>query len=158
MGQCMNGKEAASMDDSWLTWVWVVMAVLLTIAEIFTSGFFLVCFGVGAAIAAVASFFGFTPLAQFAVFVAGSAVALLMVRPFANRISNTNAMPVGIDRLVGRQGIVVETIDPARGCGVVRVDHEPWSADSIDGVPLAAGTIVQVVGIEGTHLKVRMAS
>jgi membrane protein implicated in regulation of membrane protease activity len=134
------------------------MAVLLTIAEIFTAGFFLVCFGVGAAIAAVAAFMGFAPLAQLAIFVVSSAVALLLVRPFANRISNPDSVPVGIDRLIGRQGIVLETIDPARGSGVVRVDHEPWSADSVDGIPVAVGTMVLVVGIEGTHLKVRIAS
>jgi membrane protein implicated in regulation of membrane protease activity len=145
------------MED-WLPWVWVFFAIILAIAEIFTSGFFLICFGIGAAIAAVAGFFGLSPVAQLGVFVLGSAVALYFLRPFANRISNPNAPAVGIDRLVGRQGIVLETIDPARGRGVVRVDHEPWSADSIDGVPIAVGTMVQVVEIEGTHLKVRLPS
>jgi membrane protein implicated in regulation of membrane protease activity len=131
------------------------MAILLAIAEIFTSGFFLICFGIGAAVAGLAGFFGFAPLAQFAVFVATSALVLLLLRPFALRVTNPHAPPVGIDRLFGKQGIVVETIDPARGSGVVRVDHEPWSADSADGVPIAVGTMVLVVGIEGTHLKVR---
>lgn len=144
--------------ENWLSWAWVVMAILLAIAEIFTSGFFLVCFGFGAGIAAVAGFFGFSPLAQFATFVVASAVALLFIRPLANRVSNPNATPVGIDRLVGQEGIVIEPVDPARGHGVVRVAHERWSADSADGVPLATGTMVRVVGIEGTHLKVRVAS
>ena len=143
--------------ENWLSWAWVVMAILLAIAEIFTSGFFMICFGFGAAVAAVAGFFGFTPLAQFATFVVASAVALLLVRSFANRVSNPNATPVGIDRLLGQEGIVVEPIDPARGCGVVRVSHERWSADSADGVPLASGTMVRVVSIEGTHLKVRVS-
>lgn len=133
------------------------MAILLAIAEIFTSGFFLICFALGAAIAAVAGFFDIGSLAQFAIFVAGSALALFLVRPFANRIATDNPQPVGIDRLLGKQGIVLETIDPARGIGVVRVEHERWSADSVDGIPLAAGTMVLVVGIEGTHLKVRVA-
>ncbi len=144
--------------DHWLSWAWVVMAILLAIAEIFTSGFFLICFGVGAAIAAAAGFFGFAPLLQFGTFLVASAVVLLLLRPFANRVSNPDAPTVGIDRLLGKQGIVLETIDPARGIGVVRVDHEPWSADSVDGTPIAAGTMVQVIRIEGTHLKVRVAS
>jgi membrane protein implicated in regulation of membrane protease activity len=143
--------------EGWLSWAWVVMAILLAIAEIFTTGFFLVCFAFGAAIAALAGFLGFAPLAQFAIFVVASAAAVLLVRPLANRVSEPNATPVGIDRLLGRQGIVLETIDPARGAGVVRVDHEPWSADSAEGIPIASGTMVQVVGIEGTHLKVRVA-
>ena len=145
------------MED-WLSWAWVVVAILLTIAEIFTVGFFLICFGVGAAIAAVAAFLGFSPLVQFVTFVVASAVTLLLLRPFANRVTNANATPVGIDRLIGRQGIVIEVIDPTLGSGVVRVDHEPWSADSADGVPYAVGTIVQVVEIVGTHLKVRLVA
>jgi membrane protein implicated in regulation of membrane protease activity len=143
------------MED-WLSWVWVFLSILLAIAEIFTSGFFLICFAIGAAIAAVAGFFGLSPVLQFAIFVGASAVCLYFVRPFANRIANPTARAVGTDRLVGRQAIVLETIDPALGRGVVRVDHEHWSADSIDGVPLAEGTMVHVVGIEGTHLKVRL--
>lgn len=144
------------MED-WLSWAWVILAIIFTIAEIFTSGFFLICFGVGAAVAALAAFLGFGPVAQFAVFVVASAVALLLVRPFANRVSSPQTQPVGIDRLLGKQGIVLETVDPARGCGVVRVDHERWSADAADGLPIAAGVMVEVVGLEGTHLKVRVA-
>lgn len=143
--------------DGVLSWAWVVMAILLAIAEIFTSGFFLICFGFGAAIAAIAGFLGFPPLAQFGAFVVGSAIGLLLLRPFANRITKTDAQPIGIDRLLGKQGIVQETIDPTLGSGVVRVGHEPWSADSLDGVPIAVGTMVKVESIEGTHLKVRVA-
>lgn len=142
--------------NGWLPWAWVIVAILLAIGEIFTVGFFLICFGIGAAVAAMAAFLGLGPLWQLATFVAASGAALLLVRPLANRVSPL-ANPVGIDRLVGRQGIVVETIDPARGSGVVRVDHEAWSADSVDGTPYAAGTMVQVVAIEGAHLQVRIA-
>ena len=141
----------------WLSWVWVVMATILAIAEIFNTGFFVISFSAGAAIAAVAAYAGFAPLEQLAVFVVVSAIALLLVRPLANRISNPNTLPVGTDRLLGKEGIVLETVDPARGSGVVRIGHEPWSADSIDGTPIAAGTMVLVESVEGTHLKVRVA-
>lgn len=141
----------------WLSWVWVVMATILAIAEIFNTGFFVISFSAGAAIAAVAAYAGFAPLEQLAVFVVVSAIALLLVRPLANRLSNPNTLPVGTDRLLGKEGIVLETVDPARGSGVVRIGHEPWSADSIDGTPIAAGTMVLVESVEGTHLKVRVA-
>jgi membrane protein implicated in regulation of membrane protease activity len=153
----MLGKGEVLMED-WLSWAWVIIAIILAIAEIFSVGFFLICFGIGAGVAAVVAFLGFPPLAQFATFIVASAVTLLLLRPFANRVSNPNPNPVGIDRLVGRQGIVLETIDPARGSGVVRVEHEAWSADSLDGTPYAVGTMVEVIAIEGTHLKVRIAS
>lgn len=144
------------MED-WLSWAWFIMAILFIIAEIFTTGFFLICFGIGAAVAALTGFLGFSPLAQFATFVAASAAVLLLVRPFASRITSPQNASVGIDRVLGKQGIVLETIDPANGVGVVRVDHERWSADAADGIPIAAGTMIEVVGLEGTHLKVRIA-
>jgi inner membrane protein len=144
--------------DNWLPWAWVIMAIILAIAEIFTSGFFLICFGIGAGVAALAAAIGLSPLAQFATFVAASAVVLLLVRPIINRITNPVMPPVGIERLLGHQGIVLETIDPARGRGVVRVEHERWSADSVEGVPIATGTMVDVIGVEGSHLKVRVPS
>jgi membrane protein implicated in regulation of membrane protease activity len=144
--------------ENWLSWAWVVLAILFAIAEIFTAGFFLIGFAFGAAVAALLGFMGFAPLGQFAAFLVGSTVALLLLRPLSKRVSNPNAPAIGIDRLMGEKGIVVETIDPARGSGVIRVNHEPWSADSADGSPIAVGTMVQVVGIEGTHLKVRLAS
>src|SRR5688500_4245592 len=88
-------KEVENMLENWLSWVWVVMAVLLAIAEIFTAGFFLIGFAIGAAAAAVAAFMGFAPLAQFAVFVVASALSLLLARPLVNRVSDPNTNPVG---------------------------------------------------------------
>jgi inner membrane protein len=146
------------MVDGWLQWAWVILALIFFIAEVFTSGFFLICFGVGAGIAAIAAFWGAPPLAQFGIFLVGSALALVGVRPLANRISNPNTYTVGIDRVLGKQAIVLETIDPARGQGLVRVGHEHWSAVAIDGAPIAAGAMVVVVAVEGTHVKVRLAA
>ena len=144
--------------ENWLSWAWVVLAVVFAIAESFTNGFFLICFGVGAGIAAIAGFLGFGPLAQFAVFVVASAIVLFLVRPIANRISGPNRYIAGVERLFGQQAIVLETIDPLKGSGVVRVAHEEWSADAVDNIPIAAGTMVCVVDAAGTHLKVRIAT
>ena len=143
--------------DGWLQWAWLVLAVIFLIAEVFTVGFFLFCFGVGAAVAAGAAYLGAPPLVQFGAFLAASAATLVGVRPLVNRLSNPDTHTVGIDRVLGQSGIVLETIDPARGCGVVRVGHERWSADAADGVPIAGGAAVVVVGVEGTHLQVRPA-
>ena len=65
------------MED-WLSWAWVFLAILLAIAEIFTSGFFLICFASARQIAAVLGFFGCRPLIQFAIFVGASAVAFYL--------------------------------------------------------------------------------
>jgi membrane protein implicated in regulation of membrane protease activity len=143
--------------DQWLSWLWVAMAVIFAVAEIFTAGFFLICFGIGAAAAAAMAFLGFAPVIQLAVFVGVSVVAVYVARPFADRVSGPNTHQVGIDRVIGQQAMVLETIDPARGRGLVRVGQERWSAQAADGAPIAAGTVVEVVSVEGAHLKVRTA-
>jgi membrane protein implicated in regulation of membrane protease activity len=140
---------------AWLPWAWVVLALLFIIAEIFTAGFFLICFGVGAAGAALAAFLGVGLEWQVAIFVLISSVAVVLVRPLANRVSNPNTHLVGIDRVLGKEGIVLETIDPVSGHGVVRINSERWSAESTEGRPIVAGSQVLVVAVQGTHLMVR---
>lgn len=139
----------------WLPWAWLILAIIFTIAEIFTAGFFLIGFGAGAGAAALAGFFGFDYLVQFGVFVAVSGGALLLLRPLALRVSGHAPNTVGIDRVVGREAIVLEPIDPQHGRGVVRVGSERWSAEGVDGTVIAAGATVEVVGVDGAHLKVR---
>ncbi|MEQ8370254.1 MAG: NfeD family protein [Alphaproteobacteria bacterium] len=60
------------------------------------------------------------------------------------------------DRLRGRH----VTLDAAMtdGHGRLHVDGESWLAESADGVTLAAGTTVEVVGLDGATLKVRPVS
>jgi membrane protein implicated in regulation of membrane protease activity len=141
--------------NAWLPWLWLLLALALSVGEIFTAGFFLVCFGAGAAVAALVAFLGAGLAWQLATFVGVSTVALLLARPLMGRISNPVTHPVGAERMVGQHGIVVETIDPVSGHGVVRVGHERWSADASDGRPIAAGAAVAIVAVQGAHLKVR---
>lgn len=136
-------------------WVWAILALLFFIAEIFTAGFFLICFGVGATAASVLAFAGFEPIWQMGGFVIGSAVSLILIRPFANRVSSHEPNVVGIDRVLDKQGIVIEAIDPVSAKGRVRVDREEWQAESVDRQPIAAGITVFVLGVNGTKLKVR---
>ncbi len=88
-------------------------------------------------------------------FIVVSVVAVAFSRPFANRISNSNTGEVGIDRVLNREGVVLEAIDPDSRSGVVRVLSETWSADSADRLPIPVGARVEVLAVEGAHLVVR---
>lgn len=137
-----------------IKWVWAVIALLFFVAEIFTAGFFLICFGVGAAVGALLAFAGFDPIWQMGGFVVGSAVALLLIRPFANRVSSREPNVVGIDRVLDKHGLVVEAIDPARAKGRVRVDREEWQAESHNGKAIEVGATVTILSVNGTRLSV----
>jgi membrane protein implicated in regulation of membrane protease activity len=138
-----------------LKWGWAVLSVIFFVAEIFTAGFFLVCFGVGALAATLVAFLGWGLTGQMAAFVIFSAAAMVLVRPFANRVSSHAPNIVGIDRVLGKQAIVIKTIQPELAQGRVRVDREEWLADNIEGKTLEVGTAVTIIAVEGTRLKVK---
>ncbi len=131
------------------------MSIIFMIAELFTAGFFLFCFGVGAAIAALLAFFGVDPFLQVFVFIVVSGIAVLLTRPVARRINSKQPNFVGSDRVLDKSAIVLIEVNPSEGTGMVRVDTEEWRAVSEDGRVIAKDAVVDVIRIDGTRLVVR---
>jgi membrane protein implicated in regulation of membrane protease activity len=136
-------------------WLWFGFAALFIIAEVFTQGFFLLWFGIGAALSGILAMLGVGPAWQWAVFVVVSVVLLAASRRFAERFSRKQPPGVGADRLIGRKGVVMEDIDNLKNVGRVRIDEEDWRAESEDDTTLVAGTQVEVIRLDGTHAVVR---
>ncbi|MDH4139681.1 MAG: NfeD family protein [Coriobacteriia bacterium] len=136
-------------------WFWVVAAAFLFVAEIFTAGFFMLPFGIGAAAAAALAFFQVPAGWQWGGFIVISTASFVLLRRFADHLTHEPPVKTGIDRLVGKTGIVIEDLTPDSPVGQVRIEREEWRADapSCDVIPV--GTRVVVEGIEGTHLIVR---
>jgi membrane protein implicated in regulation of membrane protease activity len=135
--------------------LWLGFALLLFAAEILTTGFFLFPFGIGAAAAALADFIGFSTLTQWAVFLLASAVCLLFSRRLARAFDRTPSSRAGADRLIGMEGVVTQTIDPAHNQGSVRVDNEDWRAEAAQRGLIEKGTRVTVLSIKGARIVVR---
>jgi membrane protein implicated in regulation of membrane protease activity len=146
--------ESQQMGTIWM-WGWAAMAIIFLIAELFTTGFFLVCFGVGAAAAALLADLGVDPFIQVTVFIAVSGIAVLLTRPLTRRLNEQQKNFVGSDRVLEKRAIVLTEINPPLGAGMVRVDAEEWRATSEDGRIIAKDEIVEVLRIEGTRLVVR---
>ena len=136
-------------SEAWL-WFWVGAAVFLSVAEIFTAGFFMLPFGIGAAAAAVMAFFEAGEVPQLLVFLGISAVSLWALRRYV-RIGDKEQHPVGSNRFVGQPARVIEAIDPSTGEGRVRMETETWRA-STDGARIEEGTEVRVTDVRGTRL------
>ncbi len=69
------------MDYNIWVWVWVALAVICSIAEFFTGGFYLLPFGIGAALAAVIEFAAPGTIGvQWAVFGGVSAVLIVTIQ------------------------------------------------------------------------------
>lgn len=140
----------------WIRWVWAALALILLIAEVFVSGFVLICFAVGSAAASLVAFMGYGSIPQLLAFIAVSLVMVGLMRPLSVRLTRAGGRnTVGIDRVIGRPATVLIAIDPHQARGRVRIDREEWQAMSEDDTPIPVGEVVEVLGVEGTRVKVR---
>ena len=143
------------LELSWF-WFWVILAALLIVGEIFTMGFFLLPFGVGAALTAVAAWFGLGSVGQWIVFLGTSVPSLLLIKRFADRMTrDREPFRVASDRALGKTGIVLERVLPHGGGGRVRVGMEEWRAQPETGEEIPEDALIEVVRVDGTHLVVR---
>jgi len=138
-------------------WIWLAAAVALSVAEIFTAGFFMLPFGIGAAVAAALAYFDAALSLQWTAFVGVSGLLLFTLRRFSDRMTHESPQKVGSDRLIGREGAVIERIDNHINTGRVRVDREEWVADSVGDLVLEEGARITVTAVVGAHLLVEPA-
>ncbi|HYP53048.1 MAG TPA: NfeD family protein, partial [Pyrinomonadaceae bacterium] len=142
-------------------WIlWAVLGICLVIAEIFTPGFVLLWFGVGALAAALASLVGFGYEVQFLVFfavsVALTAASRTILSSYFVREQDEGGLKTGVDSLPGKVGTVVSSSQGAMQEGAVRVFGSVWTAYPAEGEPpLEAGDRVVVESLRGASLYVR---
>jgi membrane protein implicated in regulation of membrane protease activity len=153
-------QGAVIMHSYIFFWGWLILALVFFVGELLTAGFFLVAFGIGAALAAVAAFAGLDILWQLGIFVVVSAIAVFSLRRFADSVSPTRQRAqVGIDRVLGKKAVVIESINALNGTGIVRVDAEEWRALPEDRTQIIPEkSTVEVLEVDGTRLIVRPLS
>lgn len=132
----------------------MVLAALFLVAEIFTAGFFILWFGVGAAVAGVLALLGLGPLWQWGAFVVVSGSLLPLSRRFAQAVTKDQPPGIGADRNIGLEGVVLQEIDNNTALGQIRINDDQWRARSSSGETIPLGCKVKVVSQEGTYLLV----
>lgn len=143
-----------------LSWIfWLVLGVALIIAEVFTLGFVLFWFGIGAIAAALVGLLGGGFLIQFLVFAIVSIALTAMSRTiFSNYLSHRDedVVKMGVDSLPGQIGTVTIGSKGALKEGAVKVYGSTWTAFPIDGeTVLTEGEKVEVVSVKGSSIYVR---
>jgi membrane protein implicated in regulation of membrane protease activity len=147
-----------------ITWIlWTILGVILIIAEVFTPGFVLLWFGVGALAAAFASFLGGGIPLQFLVFIFSSTALTALSRTiFVNyftRRDEPEGLRVGASSMPGQVGTVVTSSQGALDEGAVKVFGSVWTAYPAEGEPpLEAGDRVVVERLQGASIYVRRVS
>ncbi len=140
--------------EAW-RWFWTVLAGILVVGEIFSPGFFLLPFGIGAGAAGILAWADIgNPGIHWAVFLVVSVGSLLSLRPLIRKQDEGEPDAVGANRYLRKRGIVLEDIDMRSATGMVRIDTEEWRAIS-EGESIPAGTEVVVSGITGSRLVVQ---
>lgn len=137
-------------------WIWMAIAALFVVGEIFTAGFFLLWFGIGAAAAGILALAGLGIGWQLGAFVIISGALFVVSRRFAEKFSKQQPPGIGADRFIGKQGIVLEEIDNANDTGRIRMHKEEWRGESETGENIQVGARVEVVRLVGTHLVVKI--
>jgi membrane protein implicated in regulation of membrane protease activity len=145
-----------------LTWIlWTVLGVILIIAEVFTPGFVLLWFGIGALAAAFASLLGLDSLTlQFLIFaivsVALTAASRTIFVNYFSREKTVGDLKTGVDALPGKIGTVVSSSKGSLHEGAVKVYGSTWTAYPAEGEdPLEAGDRVAVERVQGASIYVR---
>jgi membrane protein implicated in regulation of membrane protease activity len=129
--------------------VWLIVGVVLIVAEVVSGDFVLVMLGVGAlAGAGSAALFG-NAFVDVAVFAVASIGLLVLARPaLKRRFLSGPGVKTNVEALVGARAVTMSTVD-SHG-GQVKLAGEVWSARSIaEGQVIDPGTTVTVVEISG---------
>jgi membrane protein implicated in regulation of membrane protease activity len=130
--------------------LWLIVGVVLAVAELFTLDFVLIMLSGGAFAAALSGALGAPVPIQILVFAATSVLGLAAVRPAVRKRLHRGAehKPMGVDAIEGTEATVIE--DVAEGRGMVKIGGELWSARPYDATQhFAAGEQVRVVEIRG---------
>lgn len=133
--------------------IWLIISGICLIVESFTLGFFVFWFSIGAIFALITSLFTTNIIIQSTVFVITSTLLLLLTKPLIKKfVKTTKTKPTNVYSIIGKEGIVLETIDSINGTGKVKVNGELWSAISDSNIE--KDEKIKVISVNGVKLKV----
>ena len=140
--------------------IWLVIAIIMLVIEVVTTGLATLWFALGAIVAMVMDLCGASVASQIIVMAAVSVVCFVLcmiwVRPKLESLRKKNIQRTNADRLIGKEGVVIVPLNAAESKGQVKVDGQVWSAKADSDI--AEGIKVTVKAIEGVKLVVEIAS
>jgi membrane protein implicated in regulation of membrane protease activity len=133
-------------DNQWV--MWLALSVGLAAAELLSLDLILLMLAVGALGGAVVAAVQGQVVLQVLVALAISLGMLTFVRPnVVRRLHRGPELTTGHAALVGKQAIVLETVDARTGR--IKLRGQIWSARSVDESVIAPGSTVDVYEIDG---------
>src|SRR3977135_2581211 len=129
--------------------IWVIVGLVLIVAEVVSGDFVLVMLGLAALFGASSAALTGNPVVDVAVFALSSVGLLVLARPaLKRRFLAGTGMLTNSDALLGARAVVLSTVDASDGR--VKLAGDIWSARNVhEGDPIEPGTTVTVVEISG---------
>ena len=137
--------------------IWVIVARLFVIVEIFTTGFAVMCISFGCLFGAAASALEWDVKWQLLAFAVGTVLAFMTVRPLVYKFFYKKGQEVktNAEALVGRRAIVTERIEGELHPGRVKIDGDDWKAVCESAEPIEVGAAVEITAINSVILTVK---
>jgi membrane protein implicated in regulation of membrane protease activity len=138
-------------------WMWMLLGLMLLLAELVTpGGFYFIFFGIGAVVVGVLAGIGAGgPVwLQFLLFSVLSLVTLWLFREKLLKLTQETP-DQKVDSLIGETAVASGEI-PVNGIGRVEMRGTAWSARNVGDKPLQHGERAKVERVEGLMLFVRV--
>lgn len=136
-----------------VTLFWLAAAVIFGVIESFTVQLVSVWLCIASVVASVVAYFTDSMWAATVTFVVVSAVLLIVTRPLVRKKITAKVQPTNADRIIGREAVVTEEIDPLENKGQIKIDGLTWSAKSEEAI--SEGETVKIEAIEGVKAVVK---
>ena len=135
---------------------WLIVAGLFFVGEIFTLGFLIFWFGIGALFAMIVSFFSTNIIIQTTVFLITSTIFILATKPLVKKFVDVKNTNTNVFSIIGKKALVIKDIDPIHSSGQIKLNGEVWSAETENDEIIKEGSEVEVLKINGVKAIVKL--
>lgn len=143
---------------TYMIFLWIVIALVLLVAEYHTQAFIAAFVAMGVLAAAICALVGLPLFIQVIAAVAVGGGSLAFLRRWAmNHVRRRSGPPLkltGTQAMVGKEGLVIEAVGDESHPGHVRLGGERWLAISATGDPVPVDDKVLILDVRGTMLVV----
>ena len=145
------------MESLELWQVWLIVAVIFLVIELFSTTFMFLCFCLGCLGASLLAYFDLAVGWHLLGFSVVTLISFFTVRPFMLKYAyrKSHNVKINVDALEGNIGRVLETIDEKENTGRIFVNGDDWRARSENGEIIPASEKVEVVRVDSTTLIVK---
>ena len=135
---------------------WLIVAGLFFVGEIFTLGFLIFWFGIGALFAMIVSFFTTNIIIQTTVFLITSTIFILATKPLVKKFVDVKKTNTNVFSIIGKKALVIKDIDPIHSSGQIKLNGEVWSAETENDEIIKESSEVEVLKINGVKAIVKL--